>query len=106
MLNLVVKKVFNNKCIEPILTKCRKLVGSFKHSSSMSEKLSDIIKNLHKETNSNQDLYMDEQLEIIERRDENRCQTKLVQDLSTRWNSTLAMLKSIHSKFIHLYKVV
>ena len=49
---------------------------------------------------------MDEQLEIIERRDENRCQTKLVQDLSTRWNSTLAMLKSIHSKFIHLYKVV
>ena len=65
MLNLVFQKVFINKCIEPILTKCRKLVGSFKHSSSMSENLSDIIKNLHKETNSNQDLYMDEQLEII-----------------------------------------
>ncbi len=97
MLNLVVKNVFNNKCIEPLLAKCRKLVGSFKHSSSMSEKLSEIIKNIKKE-NSNQNLYMDEQLEIIEHRDENGCQTKLVQDLSTRWNSTLAMLKSINSK--------
>ena len=101
LVNLVVKLVFEAEFIAPILAKCRHLVGTFKHSTSLSEKLSDVLKN--PET-----LYVDEEIcqskmdEIqkeIEMADstqkKQKLRLKLVQDMATRWNSTLAMLVSV-----------
>ena len=100
LLNLVVKMVFLDESIGPILAKCRQLVGTFKHSTSLSEKLSDALRKAHA-------LYLDEEidqreinetLELIESSDSTQKKTlklKLVQDMATRWNSTLAMLISV-----------
>jgi len=75
-------------------------VGTFKHSTYLSEKLSDTLRKSHA-------LYLDEEidqrliqetLELIETSEAPQKKTlklKLVQDMATRWNSTLAMLISI-----------
>lgn len=102
LLNLVVKMVFEDETIGPILAKCRQLVGTFKHSSSLSEKLSEVLKN------PNSELYMDEEIdqremneilhsisETVEPVKKKQLRLKLVQDMATRWNSTLAMLISV-----------
>ena len=85
----------------PILTKCRKLVGTFKHSTTLSEQLANTIGRLNTASAMARPLYdvEDEGVELdledlgTPCRSSNR--TKLVQDMVTRWNSTLAMLRSI-----------
>ena len=100
LLNLVVKLVFDSESIAPILAKCRQLVGTFKHSSSMSEKLSDVLKkaaNLYIDEEINQ-ANIDELIEAIEAAvptEKKKLRLKLVQDMAVRWNSTLAMLTSV-----------
>jgi hypothetical protein len=101
LLNLVVKEVFEEEVISPILAKCRRLVGTFKHSSSLSEKLADTLR---KEAN----LFFDDEINqsnidkvLVEINSETNLtkkknlRLKLVQDMATRWNSTLAMLVSV-----------
>jgi len=101
LLNLVVKVVFEDETIAPILARCRHLVGTFKHSTSLSEKLSDAIKKAAK-------LFYDEeisqaQIDVNYESMNNetdpirkkQLRLKLVQDMATRWNSTLAMLDSV-----------
>lgn len=102
MLNLVVKMIFKSEKIAPILAKYRRLVCTFKHSTSLSEKLSDVIKKLA-------NLYLDEEinnsnidevlvaLETTVPTEKKNLKLKLVQDMATRWNSTLAMLDSIYN---------
>jgi len=100
LLNLVVKMVFLDGNIGPILAKCRKLVGTFKHSTSLSEKLSEVLRkcaNLYLDEEIDQQ-EIDEIVDMIEKSDEphkKQLKLKLVQDMATRWNSTLAMLISI-----------
>jgi len=83
-----------------ILAKCRKLVGTFKHSTSLSEKLSEVLRkcaNLYLDEEIDQQ-EIDEIVDMIEKSDEphkKQLKLKLVQDMATRWNSTLAMLISI-----------
>lgn len=108
-LNLVVKKIFNCSSLNPILCKARKLVGTFKHSSSLSFKLAEAIKTFNSEGSSALNLYIDEGInseefdeleELIGEQYKERkkyLRTKLVQDMVTRWNSTLHMIKSIIS---------
>lgn len=100
LLNLVVKMVFLDDNIGPILAKCRKLVGTFKHSTCLTEKLSEVLR-------KGADLYMDEEIdqhefeEIVDLMEKSdgpqkvQLKLKLIQDMATRWNSTLAMLISV-----------
>ena len=113
LLNLVVKLVFGNSQITPLLSKCRTLVGTFKHSTTMSAKLTEVIKAGNIIENpivsdvEPEILFLDEENEqavsqqshefelldeaaVVVRK--NNLKTKLVQDMVTRWNSTLAML--------------
>ena len=106
LLNLVVKVLFEAEDVMPLITKCRKLVGTFKHSTTLSEQLTNTIRTLHSKAKP---LYVDEDQEVdldLETLEEletlidsdksgKSLRTKLVQDLVTRWNSTLAMLISI-----------
>ncbi len=78
----------------PILAKCRKLVGTFKHSTCLSEQLTNTIKALNSESRQ---LFLDDDecdlgLEEFVNNTKSSCRTKLVQEVVTRWNSTLAML--------------
>lgn len=66
-LNLVVKKSILH--VEPLLEKCRRIVSHFNHSTQATERLRKIQK-----------LYGDKEITVI-------------QDVSTRWNSTYLMLK-------------
>jgi len=106
LLNLVVKVLFEDTHTMPVIVKCRKLVGTFKHSTNLSELLTNTIRAQHSNARP---LYVDEdndidlelgldELEAIIGSDlgpSARLRTKLVQDLVTRWNSTLAMLTSV-----------
>ncbi len=107
LLNLVVKVLFEASMIMPLITKCRKLVGTFKHSTHLSENLTNTIRSLYSKAKP---LYIDEdedvdlelgvqELETLISSDagvsSKGLRTKLVQDLVTRWNSTLAMLVSV-----------
>jgi len=84
----------------PVIMKCRKLVGTFKHSTSLSEQLSNTILTLKM---NSKPLYLEDDdqvnieagLEEISNMNKDGLRTKLVQDLVTRWNSTLAMLTSV-----------
>ena len=100
LLNLVVKMVFLDGSIGPILAKCRQLVGTFKHSTSLSEKLSEALRQtspLYLDEEIDQRV-IDETLSLIETAEPpqiTQLRLKLVQDMATRWNSTLAMLISV-----------
>lgn len=63
----------NQNCIE-ILGKCRKIVGHFSHSSLAYSKLSSIQENLKLPVH------------------------KLIQDVTTRWNSTFHMLSRLYEQ--------
>ena len=115
LINLVVKIIFEHEGVIPILTKSRKLVGTFKHSTVLSEQLSNVLKTLEIEALP---LFVDQMndvdFEILTHRDEQESvnenenknvRTKLVQDMATRWNSTLAMFTSVyqsHSAIRHV----
>ncbi len=83
---------------------CRQVVGTFKHSTSMSAKLTAVIKAANQRPEPEQPeseyLYLDEETEqqfmkSTEEDSGNRnknVKTKLIQDMVVRWNSTLAML--------------
>ena len=45
----------------PLITKCRKLVGTFKHSTNLSEKLTKMIRSLHSNAKP---LYVDEDEDV------------------------------------------
>ena len=91
----------------PIITECRKLVGTFKHSTTLSEQLTNTIRSIHSSAkplyvNEDADVELDlglEELESLIGGDSGSSsmglRTKLVQNLVTRWNSTLAMLISV-----------
>lgn len=66
--------IFKNQNFVEILGKCRKIVGHFGHSSLACSKLSSIQENL--------------KLPIH----------KLIQDVTTRWNSTFYMLSRLHEQ--------
>ena len=74
-LNLVIRDILDSDKedneLNVILTKCRKLVGCFKHSNLLTEKLNKYFTFNEKEL------------------------IKLKQEVITRWNSTYIMLKSI-----------
>lgn len=61
-----------NNILIPLINKCKKLVGSFKHSEGLSRRFK-----------LKQESFAQEK------------KTKLVQDVPTRWNSTLDMIESI-----------
>ena len=101
LLNLIVKEVFEDEKIAPILAKCRHLVGTFKHSTCLSEKLSETLRkeaNLYYDEDINQ-TNIDESLASIQTETNptkiKHLRLKLVQIMVTRWNSTLAMLISV-----------
>ena len=72
VLNLIANNVLNEENeISNLISLCRKLVGCFKHSSTLSDQLTSYHK-LH-----------------------NMSEIKLKQDVPTRWNSTYIMLNSI-----------
>jgi hypothetical protein len=89
--------------IMPLITKCRKLVGTFKHSTSLSEQLTNTIRNLRSTAKplyeclvEDDDLELGmEELETLMSADAEASKlglrTKLIQDLVTRWNSTLCL---------------
>ena len=92
----------------PLINKCRKLVGTFKHSTSLSEQLTQTIRSLRSnakplhvcddEEEADFELGLEEIEELISGDSSSSSKglrTKLVQDLVTRWNSTLAMLISV-----------
>ncbi len=58
LLNLVVNVLFESAAVLPLLVKCRKLVGTFKHSTTLSEKLANTIGRLN--TTAARPLYDDE----------------------------------------------
>jgi len=66
--------IFKNRDFVEILGKCRKIVGYFSHSSLACSKLKNIQENL--------------KLPIH----------KLIQDVTTRWNSTFYMLSRLHEQ--------
>lgn len=66
--------IFKNQKFVEILGKCRKIVGHFSHSSLAYSKLRNIQENL--------------KLPIH----------KLIQDITTRWNSTFYMLSRLHEQ--------
>jgi len=66
--------IFKNRDFVEILGKCRKIVGHFSHSSLACSKLKNIQENL--------------KLPIH----------KLIQDVTTRWNSTFYMLSRLHEQ--------
>lgn len=95
----------------PLLAKCRKLVGTFKHSTSLSEQLTNTIKTLKlnakalfEEEDDGVDL--DFGLEELINISSSGLKTKLVQDLVTRWNSTLAMLSSVFESHAAIRMVI
>jgi hypothetical protein len=136
MLNLVVKVLFEATTVMPLLNKCRKLVGSFKHSTTLSEQLANTIRTLQSNSKTlclddeDIDLEVDlgenfanntlnttaktlcldeediDELNIHETYFNQSRRTKLVQDLVTRWNSTLAMLTSINESHAAIRMVI
>jgi hypothetical protein len=76
LLNLCVRDVLDGGegAIATIIATCRSVVGSFKHSELLNQKLLD----RQKERFSDEQRFCD-----------------LVQDVSTRWNSTYLMIDSI-----------
>jgi hypothetical protein len=85
VLNLIVKDVIfddKNPSICELLSKCRKLVGHFRHSNLLTEQLT-----AYQHTNG---------LKV----------QKLKQEVVTRWNSTYLMLKSIHETHQAVYYVL
>ena len=93
----MVHVLFEDAIVTPLLAKCRKLVGTFKHSTSLSEQLSNTIRSNARPLYIEEDDEVDLEIGIEELVNISSCnlRTKLVQDLVTRWNSTLAMLSSI-----------
>jgi hypothetical protein len=91
VLNLVVSDLFKSnendkdavKYVDELVAKCRKLVGSFRHSYKLSMRLLAKQKSLGMEF-----------------------KTKLVQDVSTRWNSAFDMLDSIIKNYPALKSIV
>jgi len=109
LLNLVVKELFAAVSIAPLLEKCRKLVGTFKHSTSLSEQLANTIRNLNSRARSlhaDDDDELDPEVDVQEPVCTGSLRTKLVQDLVTRWNSTLAMLSSISESHAAIRMVI
>ena len=70
-LQLSVNKAINEAGVEALLSKCRKIVGHFKHSPANTTELK-------------------KQQEILKMNSE-----MLIQDVSTRWNSTLMMIQRL-----------
>jgi len=112
----VVKVLFESELVMPVITKCRKLVGTFKHSTTLSEQLTNTIRSLRSIARS---LYVDEDFDLELGAEEMETlidgdtgsstrglRTKLVQDMVTRWNSTLAMLTSIHESHSSIRMVI
>ncbi len=102
LLNLSVKIVFEDEIIAPLLAKCRHLVGTFKHSTSLSEKLSETLRNASNlyydeevdQVNIDKSLsYINSEAEKRRSKKKRNLRFKLVQDIC--WNSTLAMLISV-----------
>ncbi len=100
------KLLFESTIVMPLLAKCRKLVGTFKHSTTLSEQLTNTVKSnrlspkpLYNEDDDEVDLEIG--LEELVGISESSLRTKLVQDLVTRWNSTLAMLSSVFESHSH-----
>ncbi len=112
LLNLVVNVLFESAAVLPLLVKCRKLVGTFKHSTTLSEQLANTIGRLN--TTAARPLYDDEDegvdlefgLEELGTPCRSSNRTKLVQDMVTRWNSTLAMLRSICESHTAIRRVI
>ncbi len=112
----MVKVLFESELVMPVITKCRKLVGTFKHSTTLSEQLTNTIRSLRSIARS---LYVDEDFDLELGAEEMETlidgdtgsstrglRTKLVQDMVTRWNSTLAMLTSIHESHSSIRMVI
>ncbi len=110
LLNLVVKELFAATSIMPLLEKCRKLVGTFKHSTSLSEKLAITIRNLKSTARllcADDDDDLEPEVDVQEPSvGTGSLRTRLVQDLVTRWNSTLAMLSSINESHAAIRMVI
>lgn len=92
----------NSKLFKSILHKCRNLVGTFKPSTSLSEKLSTTMKEMNIKEDS-LELTTDEGQEDedclsgnINLYSESIEDTELIQEISTRWNSTLDMIESVY----------
>ncbi|CAF0912916.1 unnamed protein product [Brachionus calyciflorus] len=86
IINTVVKNNLiesSNDKLKNVITKCRKLVGTFRHSSNLTEKLIQSIKKFENPDSKCESIY------------------KLRQDVVTRWNSTFMMLESVLSKNIN-----
>ena len=97
------KKIFSFSSINSVLAKCRSLVETFKHSTTLSEKLANVIKSVNGKLPEleldSDDLELIEEYETLlknaEFSSDKSLRTKLVQDMVVRWNSTLMMLTSI-----------
>lgn len=70
-IQLSINKALTVASVDKLLVKCRKIVGHFKHSSQMESKL----------------LFKQKELGLGE--------TKVQQDIATRWNSTYIMVQSL-----------